>query len=48
MPSKHKEKYLGAILTDENSKKLLSGAEVDNSLKAGSVMGSVVKGLFKK
>ena len=32
----------------ENFKKLLSGAEVDNSLKAGSMMGSVVKGLFKK
>ncbi len=32
----------------DNFKKLLSGAEVDNSLKAGSVMGSVVKGLFKK
>jgi len=26
----------------------LSGDEVDNSLKAGSMMGSVVKGLFKK
>ena len=32
----------------DNFKNLLSGAEVDNSLKAGSVMGSVVKGLFKK
>ena len=32
----------------DNFKKLLSGAEVDNSLKAGSMMGSVVKGLFKK
>lgn len=32
----------------DNFKKLLSGAEVDNSLKAGSVMGSVVKGFFKK
>ena len=32
----------------DNFKKLLSGAELDNSLKAGSVMGSVVKGLFKK
>ena len=32
----------------DNFKKLLSGDEVDNSLKAGSMMGSVVKGLFKK
>ena len=32
----------------DNFKKLLSGAEVDNSLKAGSMMGSMVKGLFKK
>ena len=32
----------------DNFKKLLSGAELDNSLKAGSMMGSVVKGLFKK
>ena len=32
----------------DNFKKLLSGAEVDNSLKAGSMLGSVVKGLFKK
>ena len=32
----------------DNFKKLLSGDEIDNSLKAGSMMGSVVKGLFKK
>jgi len=32
----------------DNFKKLLSGDEVNNSLKAGSMMGSVVKGLFKK
>lgn len=32
----------------DNFKKLLSGDDVDNSLKAGSMMGSVVKGLFKK
>jgi hypothetical protein len=27
---------------------MLAGDEVDNTLKAGSMMGSVVKGLFKK
>ena len=32
----------------DNFKKLLSGDAVDNSLKAGSMMGSAVKGLFKK
>ena len=31
-----------------NFQKLLEGVEFDNSLKAGSMMGSVVKGLFKK
>ena len=32
----------------DNFKKMLAGDEVDNTLKAGSMMGYVVKGLFKK
>ncbi len=32
----------------DNFKKMLSGIEFDSSLKAGSMMGSMVKGLFKK
>lgn len=32
----------------DNFKNMLAGIEFDGSLKAGSMMGSVVKGLFKK
>lgn len=32
----------------DNFKKLLAGIEFDSELKAGSMMGSMVKGLFKK